>query len=172
MNSPTEIPPSDSQSMRDELVAYLDGELDLDTSRRVEQWLAENPAAREELRRMEQTWLLLNQLPRSETDASFTETTVEMIALGGRRKATTRQSRAGSGKLAFIWPLLAWLALAISVGMLIASLRPDRNRKLLEDLPVLEHLDAYRHAESVEYLRSLNESESFEADVAETETDD
>ena len=160
------MPPTDEQQLREELVAYLDGELDEPTRQRVEQWLARDPSAREELRRLEETWLLLDELPRAETDETFTQTTVEMIALtaaGQRsRPAAGLLSRLNVGRLAPWWLTGVWFVGAALVGFLAVALaRPDADRQLLEDLPLLEHLDAYRYAESVEFLRHLAERELF-----------
>ena len=53
----------DPHAHHEELVAYLDGELDAVGTDRIENLLASNPAIRSELRRLEQTWDLLDELP-------------------------------------------------------------------------------------------------------------
>src|SRR5438309_610967 len=74
-------PQSDPPELVDQLSAFLDGELDADTRRNVEELLATNVEARTELKRLEQAWDFLDELPRSEVAPSFTQTTVAMIAL-------------------------------------------------------------------------------------------
>ncbi|MEX0585756.1 MAG: hypothetical protein WD176_03880, partial [Pirellulales bacterium] len=60
--------PADRSQLKADLVAYLDGELDAETSRELENLLATDPNARDEMQRMEQAWDLLDELPRAEVD--------------------------------------------------------------------------------------------------------
>jgi hypothetical protein len=66
-----------------ELVAYLDGELDVDAAHRVEQRLAADPAARAKAAALKKTFDLLDFLPRPEPSATFTTRTLDKLpALG------------------------------------------------------------------------------------------
>jgi anti-sigma factor RsiW len=70
----------------EELTAYLDGELDADARAAVEHRLAEDEAFRQRMQRMEDAWAMLDALPRTEADGSFTQSTVEMVALAAREE--------------------------------------------------------------------------------------
>jgi anti-sigma factor RsiW len=143
----------------DLLSAYLDNELDGQGRERVEQLLASDGAARQELSRLRQAWDLLDRLPRAEVGVSFTQTTVEMVALA----AVDRQSpprRAGR----WLRPLMivAGLAAAGYGGFALGRLAwPDHNEQLLQDLPLVEHLDAYQQAGSIDFLRKLDREHLF-----------
>jgi len=76
-----ELPPSEEQ-----LVAYLDGELDDESSRSLEQRLATDSGLRSQLGRLERTWDMLDQLGRAEVGEAFTRTTIEMVALAAEQE--------------------------------------------------------------------------------------
>src|SRR5262245_56721738 len=65
----------------EELVAYLDGELDSQAAQRLENLLATDERTRQRLNQMAVSWDLLDQLPRATVDDLFTRTTVEMVAV-------------------------------------------------------------------------------------------
>lgn len=62
-----------------ELVAYLDGELDAATARRVESRLAADPGLRARATALKKTFDLLDFLPRPEPSSGFTSKTLEKI---------------------------------------------------------------------------------------------
>ena len=76
----------DQLPIQQDLVAYLDGELDDEGARRVEGLLSSDADAREEMHKLEGTWDLLEELPREEVGQSFTHTTV----VQPRRSNSTR----------------------------------------------------------------------------------
>ncbi len=88
---------SESYNTNDEayeqLVAYLDGELDAETSKQVERRLAENVEYRRELQQLQRAWDMLDELPRAEVSESFTQTTVEMVALSAAQELTEVKGR-------------------------------------------------------------------------------
>ena len=153
--------------LEEELVAYLDGELDDASARRVEQMLAADPKVRGELQGLERTWHLLDRLDRVTPEEDFTRTTLEMVAVAAKedleeqqvvvpRRRRRRWLLGGVGLLA-----------SAAVGFLaLILLRPSPNRRLLEDLPVLENLDQYRHVDSIEFLRLLDGEGLFQKDAA------
>jgi len=71
---PPADPTRDPAALEELLVAYLDRELDDEQSGRVEALLAADPRARQTLKRLEQTWDLLDELDRSDVDETFTRT--------------------------------------------------------------------------------------------------
>jgi anti-sigma factor RsiW len=155
------------ESLQEELTAYLDGELDGEHRRRVEERLARDSDYRAELRRMQSAWDMLEKLPRATVDDAFARTTIEMVAVAAADEARTqalaiprrRRLAALVGTSAIIAATLLGFALGVSIW-------PDKNRQLLEDLPVIENFDRYRHVESIEFLRMLDESKLFDEEAS------
>jgi hypothetical protein len=145
---------------REELAAYLDGELDAAASQKVEERLKHDPAYRAELARLEQAWDMLEHLERATVGESFTKTTMEMAVVAASAEAR-RSPLAG---------LRQWTAAA--AGLLLATtllgyacgkwVWPDANRQLLRDLPVLENIDLYDQGDSIEFLRKLERAGLFD----------
>lgn len=154
--------PYEPEELDAELVAYLDGELDPEESRRIDALLARDETARARLRSLERAWEALDELPRAAVDEKFTRSTVEMIALqaetdideleaGLPRRRRLRRSAA-----------IAGVAAAMLAGFFVFYRAwPDPNRQLVEDLPVLEHLDAYSQVQDISFLRELAKQELF-----------
>lgn len=149
--------------LESELVAYLDGETDPDTTRRLEEWLATDEEARARLRELERTWDALDELPRAHVGANFTCSTVEMLAVSEAQAAQSTRRRAGRDERWF-WILATASALAAgSLAFAVGERRAEReNDLLLENLPAIENLDAYRQAEDISLLRSLKAEGIFE----------
>lgn len=150
----------------EELVAYLDGELAADEQVRVERRLADDPAFRARLAQLQRAWDLLDALQRSEADDSFTRTTVQLVALKaeGDVKAQQTKARRRSGWLWAIGGAATTLS-AIAGYLLLARSLDQPNRELVRDLPVIERIDEYRNAESVEFLRELHDQGLFAGEV-------
>src|SRR5436309_3108178 len=108
-----------SDEDRENLVAYLDGELDEDAAAVLESKLSRDPVARAEADALRRTWELLDYLPRPEPSSDFTNRTLSRLAVptnsGKRVKLTGRMPRPRRR-----WPLpLGWVAallLAAGVG--------------------------------------------------------
>lgn len=159
-----------THAANDDLVAYLDGELDHDSSQRIEQQLARDPKYRQRLQQLQRAWDLLDSLPRATASGSFARTTVELVALNAsqeiERLASQRKNRNAMG-----WLLgIAAVTATTLAGFLVTSFQlatPDR--QLLDDLPVLERLDYYRTVDNVdrpggdvvEFLRLLQLEQLF-----------
>ena len=73
------------------LVAYLDGELDEETARRIKTLAVSDPKLQERLKQFGQTWELLDHLEQSETSGAFTEATLEMVAIQAEEEARQHQ---------------------------------------------------------------------------------
>lgn len=150
----------------DQLVAYLDGELDAESSLLVERRLADDEDFRRELRQLQSTWDLLDELPKSEVSEQFTQTTVEMVVLKANEDLEERKKTANVTSQ--LWWLLGGcglLATALASYWLIAGLLARPNEQLVRDLPVIEDVELYRVVDSVEYLRQLDESGLFDEEV-------
>ena len=148
----------------EELVAYLDGELDAESARRIEALLASDPQTRRRLESLERTWDLLDELDTAPVGEPFTQTTLEMVAVAADRDAERDRIEA-PGRRRRNWKILGLFLLASALAgfAAVALFWPNPNRRLLEDLPVLEALDEYRQVESIDYLRKLRDEGLFEA---------
>jgi hypothetical protein len=140
----------------EELVAYLDGELDAEHARRIEELLGSNAEVRRRVQDMERTWDLLDGLDAAPADGNFTHTTLELVAVAARHEVDQTMAEAPRVRRRHFWLAVTALLTAVVVGFLaMAVLWPDPNRQLLEDLPVLESLDSYRQVDEIEYLHML-----------------
>ncbi len=148
--------------LHQELTAYLDGELDPQAVKRVEERLGRDPAYHEELQRLQRAWDLLDRLPRASVNETFTKTTIEIVAIAASEDAAAVQSA---------WPrrhrrqqLLGGLGLVAAglVGFVAGHwLWPNPNEQLLRDLPVLENFELYYQADNIDFLRLLDEQGLF-----------
>ncbi len=151
------------QELHDELTAYLDGELDADHVKRVEERLARDAGYRDELHKLERTWALLDRLPRATVDEAFTRSTIEMVAVSASQEAAEVAGQLPQLRLRRRMIGIASMLAALLVGFGIGSfLRPDSNEHLLRDLPVVENLDLYYQADDIEFLRLLDKEGLFQ----------
>ncbi len=81
-----------SEKERADLVAYLDGELEGEAARSLEQKLALDPMARAEADTLKRTWDLLDFLPKKEPSPNFTHQTLSRL---GPVPTASRQSTIG-----------------------------------------------------------------------------
>lgn len=154
---------TEAQRVQEELVAYLDGELDADASDRIERRLAEDPAYRQQLNDLQAAWDLLDQLPRAHVTESFTQSTVEMVAVKAQDEAQHLAKSVDQRRRLGLVALAASGLLAAVAGYRLVGQRLDLpNQELARDLPLIENVDIYRVAENVEFLRTLEESGLFE----------
>ncbi len=146
----------------EELVAYLDGELDAEAGRRIEALLATDPKLRRRLQSLERTWDLLDELDTVPVGEPFIHTTLEMVTVAGREEVEREKSAAPRRRRRWRLTVAGLLIAAAAAGFAAAALFvPDPNRQLLENLPLLEHFDEYRHGESVAFLRLLRDKGLF-----------
>ncbi len=152
--------------LNDQLVAYLDGELDAESSLRIERRLAEDEEFRRELQRLQRTWDMLDELPKAEVSDSFTQTTVEMVALSAERELQTQvQAARRHGRVWWYVGTLGFAAAAAVSFWALSAWYTRPNDQLVKDLPVIEDYELYRVAESAEYVRMLDESGLFDEEV-------
>jgi anti-sigma factor RsiW len=146
----------------EDLMAYLDGELGEDARRQLQERLAGDVELRQKLKEFQQTWDMLDELPREPVDDTFTRVTVEMVAQHAEGEVERHARRMGRRrKLAWIGGVSAALLAGIAGFVYTNWSLSEPNRRLVEDLPILQHLDAYRHAESIEFLRMLEREGLF-----------
>ncbi|HEX5105163.1 MAG TPA: zf-HC2 domain-containing protein [Pirellulaceae bacterium] len=157
---------STEEAIDQEIVAYLDGELDPAAAARVERQMAENPRYSARLNQLQKAWDLLDTLGPSEADDNFTHSTVAMVALKAQDEVQGKDE-AASRRQRLTWAALAGLAMAAAIGAYVVVDRQlnSENRELVRDLPVIERVDEYRNVESVEFLQELQKEGLFAAEV-------
>jgi len=151
-------PPEPHRELEEQLVGYLDGELDARDAHRVEEALAADPHVREEVWKLEQSWQMLDELPRTQVDESFTRSTVEMIAVKAEQDLAEAaelipQRRRHAWLLA--GTIMGCAAVAGFLSVLVLEHRADE--RLLSDLPVVENFEQYREIGDIEFLRMLRD---------------
>lgn len=163
MNSPNTLP--DDHPPGEDLLAYLDGELDADARHRLEEQLSTSGALRQRLKEYQQTWDLLDELPRTSVDSSFTRTTVELVAFRAE-DAVSVFERDQRFRKNLVWGLgIAAVMATCAAGFFITSnFLSEPNERLVRDLPIIENLEAYRQAGSIDFLRQLDEQKIFGED--------
>lgn len=134
---------------RNNLVAYLDGELDARTSLDLETKLNLDPAARAEVDELRQAWEMLDYLPKAEPSATFTHRTLERLAL---QTAAVPQSRTS--------PLSRWTKIGWAAGIVVALAAGFAATRLFTSTPVdspevEQHL--VRHLRAVDRVRLLEQ---------------
>jgi anti-sigma factor RsiW len=153
-------------SIDEELVAYLDGELDAQAAAQVERRLAEDAGYRSRLAQLQRAWDLLDTLQRTEADDQFVHSTVAMVAVQASEEAKSQEMKAVRRR-GFAWLALAGLVvISATTAFAVLQHRLSRtNRQLVRDLPVIEHVDEYRNIDSVEFLKQLERENLFAAEV-------
>ena len=150
----------------DQLVAYLDGELDAESSLYIERRLAEDENFRRDLRQLQSAWDMLDELPKSEVSESFARTTVEMVVLSAEQELK-RQDETAQRTMRWWWFIGTGglVATAWASFWLITLMLAKPNEQLARDLPVIEDIELYRVVDGVEYLRQLDGSGLFDEEV-------
>ena len=155
------------EAMDEEIVAYLDGELDREAALVIERRLADDPAFRARLTRLQQAWDLLDNLGRTEADENFTQSTVAMVTVKASDESAAGHNQAHRRKL-LGWAGLGGLALVAAVAAFVVVDRRlnNENRALVRDYPVIERIDEYGNVESVDFLKRLQKEGLFAAEVS------
>ena len=170
MNS-SRPPIVDPEKLREEISAYLDGELSAEDGREVEERLAAEPRFRDELQGLERAWRLLDELPRTEVDERFAATTVEMVALKAADDLRNQQQQ-WPRQFARGWVFSAGgmlMALLLGFGVIAGGAAllsrtgvvQSADDRLVADLSVLMNLDDYKQVDGIEFLRQLADSQLF-----------
>lgn len=147
-----------SAEQRENLVAYLDGELDEVASQEVEQILSESPVARHEVDMLSRTWDLLTVLPGAKASEDFSRKTLTSIRAAEASQggidgdAVARQVKRGL-VLAAAVAVLAVCGVIGFHGMKTGV--PNDADLLLNDFDVIEHLDEYQEIGDIEFLKTL-----------------
>ena len=165
------LPPLNDED-RENLVAYLDGELDAQAARGLEARLNLDAEARAEAEALRRTWEMLDYLPRPEPTATFSSRTLQRVA--APEKLATKSSRRAWRP----WALRAgWAAALLVAGTLgfagvswFSARKPtpaepapriDVDPVLARDLRLLENQRLYELVGDIRFLRELDDPELF-----------
>lgn len=158
-NAPPPAQPSPPQdALEEQLVAYLDRELDEAASRQVEELIARDPKVQDAVTKLEEAWDTLDQLGRSDVDHMFTRSTLEMVAVAVEQEVKAEQDELPRRRRRYRLAVAASLLVSAALGFaLAAKFWPDPNQQLLADLPILLRLAEYRQVDDAQFLQRLAE---------------
>lgn len=155
----------DSRYGDDELLtAYLDDELSDSQRIVVESRLADEADLRGQLKKLQQAWDMLDQLPRSTPNVSFTQTTMEMVVQDAKRQGQTWLDRLRGIAIPALVFLLVPLGLAWGAWGVMRYWQDTPNREMVRRLPVIDNVDVYLKAEDVDFLEQLYATGLFSED--------
>lgn len=150
---------------RENLVAYLDGELDDLGTSAIDSTLSESPVARHEVEMLTRTWEMLDLLPQERASDSFTQTTIQ-TALLSESETTGPGLERFVPKLKLVAEACAWACgLMLSAWIGVQSTRwwvANPTDELIRDLPVIENIDTYREVKDVQFLEGLKQRGLFD----------
>jgi anti-sigma factor RsiW len=171
---------------REDLVAYLDGELPEPLAKELEARLNIDAEARAEATALRKTWELLDFLPRPEPSAGFTNRTLEQISiqLPAALTAAARIRRWPGWAIGIGWAAAVLVAGSVGFAAVhhlgpghdagpkqlapnpLAALKPgDLDNQLVQNLRILENWRLYENIDDFEFLRGLDDPDLFgEAD--------
>ncbi len=156
------VPDDDQQ----QLVAYLDGEIDAEQALLIEERLAQDPDFRKSLNDLQRSWEMLDNLPQSVPSEQFTKTTVEMVAVQIDNDVGHQQRTWGRARTLQTTATAASIVLMSVAGFAIAKFvleSPDR--AFLQDLPIIERVEVYEHVDDLEFLQKLADEGLFNEDL-------
>lgn len=165
-NETVELQLDDSLDQDDQdsqqIVAYLDGELDSATNAEIEKRLADDAEFALRLQQLQRAWELLDHLPLAKSKIDFTRSTVELIAVSAEDDLQATMNLQTQKKIQ-TWLMRSGLvSLAMVLGWFIGDWYFGRaQRQLLQDFPVIYQLDEYRLTEDMEFLKQLQDTGLF-----------
>jgi anti-sigma factor RsiW len=165
------LPPLSDED-RENLVAYLDGELSSKAARALEARLNLDAEARAEAEALRRTWEMLDHLPRPEPTATFSSRTLERVS-AVQTAVTPTKERHWPG-----WALKTGWAAALVAACVLgfagvswygrsksppaeADPRIEMERVLARDLRLIENKRLYELVNDVSFLRELDDPDLF-----------
>ena len=152
---------------RENLTAYLDGELDQQTSQALEAKINLDPEARKEVEALKQAWGMLDYLPQPQPAARFTHRTMERLSLE-KMGQTVRMSRSRAAlwlrAVGWAAAIVAAAGVGLGAGQLFFSKAPDgadADEPLVRHLRILENWRHYENIEDLDFLRALDHPDLF-----------
>jgi hypothetical protein len=149
---------------REDLVAYLDGELPDEQVQQIDQIIARSEVARHEVEALARTWELLDVLPAVKASDDFASKTMTSLKVMEQPFILSDQwwyvyvtrCLAIGGWIGAI-TVCGWLGFQVTRFWI-----PNPNEALLQNLPLIENLDQYQDAGDIEFLKLLKQSDLFD----------
>jgi anti-sigma factor RsiW len=157
-----------SDREREDLVAFLDGELEGARARDVEARLNVDPRFRAEADALKQTWDLLDHLPRAEPSAGFTHRTLERLAVARPPAAAPRRWAAALGWAAAVFVAAAagyWAGERLAPAPPPAVPAADVEAQLTDHLRVIQNLRPYESVDDIDEVEALGGPDLFGDDA-------
>ena len=161
-----------TSQQRENLVAYLDGELDEASTEEIERTLARSAKARHEVDMLTRTWELLDTLPKSKASDEFSERTLSSIKVEDLKQSAAgwfRPANWGRRLYPVFWGL-GLIAAAIVAFSVSRYGIPDESEQLVEELPLIDNYNVYSDIVDVEFLQQLQKSGLFNEDLKKNDT--
>src|SRR5438552_2488606 len=162
MSSPSPL----SEEDREELVAYLDGELDEEQASSVEAKISMNPTLRAEAETLKRAWDMLDYLPKPEPSPNFTNRTLDRISVRDTANALRPPRKIKRWLLAAGWAAALVLSVLGGYHGAVHSIAPrPGERELVRELRLIENLRYYETVDSLEFLRELDQRDLFGEEI-------
>ncbi len=149
---------------REDLVAYLDGELPDEEVQQIDHIIARSEVARHEVEALARTWEMLDVLPSAKASDDFASKTMTNLKVMEAPFILEDQWWYPYFRRAAVicgWLLClgfsGWLGFQITRNWV-----PNPDDELLKDLPVIENLDQYQDVREIEFLNLLKQSSVFD----------
>ncbi len=150
------IDPDDEQ-----LVAYLDGELDRSERAELETRLIDDDRLRVRLQQLQVGWDLLGELEAPESSFQLVESTLE-LAVADIKMASSSRGRSWLGRFRWQWTVLCACLIGVASTLVVASLVKSRQyQRQLKDLAIVENLDAYLYGSDIALMRQLGSDKDW-----------
>jgi anti-sigma factor RsiW len=154
--------PTLTDAERDELVAYLDGELDPAAARRWEERLRGDARLRAEADAYQRTWALLDQLPKVESSPGLASRTLERLTAAVEERPVARRPADWLNRAAWIGALAAAAVLGYwAVPSPRLEVDVDRDPIYRAEPRLIENLPLYLAVENAEFLHLLDAHDLF-----------
>lgn len=137
------------------LVSFMDGELSQTDRKRVEKRLVDEKNFRERLQSLQTGWEWLDELPEESSSEQLVASTIELVVTDIAPSPSQTKRNLSDSRKPFLVALLCGLGLVGGVSGVVA-MRNAELRKEIEDVAIVEHLDAYElGGNDIEFLREL-----------------
>jgi anti-sigma factor RsiW len=160
---------------REELIAYLDGELSKTEAQSVEKKLGSDPQYKSEADALRRSWSLLDFLPQPEPSGTFTNRTLDRVSAIRPALAVSGQAGWKRWGIRLTWAaavLLAGVVGYAGVARLPSGARPhdldapaELEHQLARDLRLIEQLGLLQHVNDIHFLNELDRLELFGEDL-------
>ena len=150
------------------LTSYLDGELDDSETTAVEQRAAADTKFRLQMQQLQKTWDLLDSLPSESANASFTQTTMEMVVDDALKEIKSRDGGRWKSSLKMLAMVVAPILLCAGSFLVARQIQHENQQQLVKiDLPVIERSDHYQAIDkNLDFIVALHSSGLFSDETA------